>query len=66
MPVMDGIETTRYIRQNRGTQTVIIAMTANAMVEDQEECFRAGMNYFLPKPINIESLIGLLKRIKGE
>jgi len=38
-------------------QPVIIAMTANAMQEDNDECLRLGVNDFLSKPIHIESLL---------
>ncbi|MDB5152418.1 MAG: response regulator [Mucilaginibacter sp.] len=61
MPEMDGLECTRYIRENYTGQPVIIAMTANAMVEDREECIRAGMNNYIPKPVKIEILVGMLQ-----
>jgi CheY-like chemotaxis protein len=61
MPEMDGLECTRYIRENYARQPVIIAMTANAMVEDREECIRAGMNSYIPKPVKIEILVGMLQ-----
>jgi CheY-like chemotaxis protein len=60
MPEMDGLEATRYIRQNYEKQPVIIAMTANAMVEDREECIRAGMNNYIAKPLKIETLVTML------
>jgi signal transduction histidine kinase/CheY-like chemotaxis protein/ligand-binding sensor domain-containing protein len=61
MPEMDGLEATRYIRENYKRQPVIIAMTANAMVEDREECIRAGMNNYIAKPLKIETLITMLR-----
>ncbi|MDB5025944.1 MAG: response regulator [Mucilaginibacter sp.] len=61
MPEMDGLECTRYIRDNYTRQPVIIAMTANAMVEDREECIRAGMDNYIPKPVKIEILVGMLQ-----
>jgi len=61
MPEMDGLEATRYIRENYKRQPVIIAMTANAMVEDREECIRAGMNDYIAKPVKIETLITMLR-----
>jgi signal transduction histidine kinase/CheY-like chemotaxis protein/ligand-binding sensor domain-containing protein len=63
MPEMDGLDCTRYIRKNYTRQPVIIAMTANAMVEDREECLRAGMNNYLPKPLKIDALLTMLSEI---
>jgi signal transduction histidine kinase/CheY-like chemotaxis protein/ligand-binding sensor domain-containing protein len=61
MPEMDGLECTRYIRDNCTRQPVIIAMTANAMIEDREECIKAGMNNYIPKPVKIELLVAMLQ-----
>jgi len=58
MPEMDGLEATIAVRDNRQIkQPVIIAMTANAMQEDKDECLRIGMNDYLSKPIHLESLL---------
>ncbi len=57
MPVMDGIDATRAIRQLRGyASTPIIAMTGNAFQEDRQACLNAGMNDFLAKPVLPETL----------
>ena len=61
MPILDGLSATRKIRTEFNKQPVIIAMTANAMVEDKEECLSAGMNDYVSKPINMEELVRVLK-----
>ncbi|RCH54070.1 hypothetical protein DJ568_14400 [Mucilaginibacter hurinus] len=62
MPEMDGIEATRVIRQSFEKQPVIVAMTANAMSEDKEDCLAAGMDDYLSKPINLGELKNLLEK----
>ena len=63
MPVMDGLEATRRIRQLPGRERLpIVAMTANAMVEDSERCLAAGMNDYISKPFSPEALWALLQR----
>lgn len=61
MPEMDGLEATRYIRKNSIHQPIIVAMTANALPEDREECIKAGMNDYISKPINLEILVRVLQ-----
>jgi signal transduction histidine kinase/ActR/RegA family two-component response regulator len=58
MPVMDGLEATRQIRQLGGAFATlpIVALTANAMQADKDACTAAGMNSFLTKPFNRETL----------
>ena len=57
MPVMDGYEATARLRANPATHAVpIIALTANALIADQEKCFAAGMNAHVAKPVRMEVL----------
>jgi CheY-like chemotaxis protein len=63
MPEMDGLEATRRIRATPGgDRSIIIAMTANAMQGDREECIQAGMNDYISKPIMIEVVINVLEK----
>lgn len=63
MPVMDGYQATRKLRQDpRYSSLPVIAMTANAMVGDKEKCLDAGMNDFIAKPIDMAQLFGTLAR----
>ena len=58
MPIMDGFTATRKIREQKTADELpIIAMTANAMTEDRQECLSAGMNDYLAKPINVQKLL---------
>ncbi len=70
MPVMDGYEATRAIRRSERADLhalPIVAMTANAYTEDVLLCLEAGMNYHVPKPIDMEKLLGILSELsKGE
>ncbi len=63
MPVMDGLQATRRIRQTPGwADLVIIAMTANVSQEDRQLCLSAGMDDFLSKPIAAPRLYATLRR----
>lgn len=64
MPEMDGLEATRIIRSGlKLTELPIIAMTANAMQGDREVCLAAGMNDYIPKPIESKKLFASLEKI---
>ena len=60
MPEMDGFETTREVRKLLTRHVPIIAMTANAMLEDHKRCLDAGMDDFLPKPFGRGDLNAML------
>ena len=62
MPVMDGVTATLRLRE-RGEQVPIIAMTANALAEDRQRCFDAGMNGFVAKPIRVADLRLEIERV---
>ncbi|WP_374437966.1 PAS domain S-box protein [Inhella sp.] len=63
MPVMDGLEATRRLRQNpQWRELPVLAMTANALAQDRDACLAAGMNGFLTKPIDPAALYQALRR----
>lgn len=67
MPEMDGFEATRQIRASQkaarvGQNSIVIALTANAVLGDREECLAAGMDDYLSKPIQFEKLKELVRR----
>ena len=62
MPVMDGYEAMREIRKDNTIKNIpIIALTAKAQAEDRKLCIDAGANDYMPKPIDHEQLLSLLK-----
>ncbi|MGO2134277.1 ATP-binding protein [Marinobacter sp.] len=63
MPVMDGYETTRRIRQNPHWKDLpVIAVTANVMLGDKDDCFACGMNDYITKPYNRHQLSAAITR----
>lgn len=66
MPEMDGLQATRHICQHyaRSKRPYIVAMTANAMQGDREECINAGMDDYISKPIQINELMQALRNCK--
>jgi CheY-like chemotaxis protein len=66
MPVMDGLEATRAIRAMPGRASLpIVAMTANAMNQDRDQCLAAGMNEYVTKPIRVGALAKALNQMKA-
>ena len=67
MPELDGLETTARIRTketDRDKHQLVVALTANAMSEDEERCRAAGMDGYLTKPIQVEKLDEVLEKLK--
>lgn len=63
MPNMDGLQAARRIREIYGLKPIILAMTANALTEDRQQCMRAGMNDYMSKPLSLELLIQTLRKL---
>jgi len=67
MPIMDGIEATRMIRQyealKKSKKSIIIAITAHAKEGEKENLFEAGMNHYISKPFKPKELLDLLKTL---
>jgi CheY-like chemotaxis protein len=68
MPVLNGFDATRAIRSGGGpnANTLIIALTANAMQSDKDACMAVGMNDFLTKPFSKEGLSECIQKNLAE
>lgn len=70
MPIMDGLEATRHIRdreaQTHGPRLPIIAVTANVLLEHRAKCFEIGMDGHLPKPLNAQRLHETISTVMRE
>jgi CheY-like chemotaxis protein len=64
MPVMDGLEATKIVRQHhKAAELPIIALTALAMPGDKERCLAAGANKYFSKPVSLNQLLVLIKEL---
>lgn len=61
LPKLNGIEVARQIKRTKEKTTLLIALTANATVEDKHACLNAGFRYFLTKPLQYENLESIFK-----
>jgi CheY-like chemotaxis protein len=69
MPVMDGFEATKHIREDEksnGGHTPIIALTALAMKGDEDRCLASGMDGYVTKPIKLEELFSVIEKVIPE
>lgn len=62
MPEMDGLEATRMIRTCIDIQPIIIAVTANVMQGDRNDCIQSGMDDYMSKPIDLKELVNQLEK----
>jgi len=67
MPDMDGLEATRLIREKEletgKSRLPLVALTAHAMTGDRERCLAAGMDGYVPKPINPRELFAVIREV---
>ena len=69
MPEMDGLEATRAVLKRwpeASQRPRIVAMTANAMQGDREECLAAGMDDYVTKPIRVDALVQALLQVQAQ
>jgi len=66
MPIVDGLEATKYIREELKYTTPIIGLSANAMREEVEICKQAGMNDYLVKPYSERALVEVMRKWSSE
>jgi CheY-like chemotaxis protein len=66
MPGMDGYEAMTYMKNHAEYFTIpVIAVTAQAMPGDREKCLKAGADDYLPKPVDIDTLLSIIKRFSN-
>ncbi|HTD02431.1 hybrid sensor histidine kinase/response regulator [Undibacterium sp.] len=62
MPVMDGYTATGLIRKELGLDIPVVAMTAGVMESERDKCIESGMNGFIPKPIDVDTMLATIGR----
>jgi CheY-like chemotaxis protein len=62
MPELNGLDSTKLLREKGFEDIPIIAMTANALKGDREKCFEAGMNDYISKPIKREVVFEMIRK----
>jgi CheY-like chemotaxis protein len=68
MPLMDGFEAVRAIRERERTgsgRTPIVALTAHAYLSDRQKCLEAGMDAYVAKPIDFQGLLEVVRELLG-
>jgi CheY-like chemotaxis protein len=66
MPVMDGLDAMKHLKSDSGTKGIpIIAVTAQAMAEDQEKALKVGADGIITKPVDIKALVNEIGRFLG-
>ncbi|PWB27208.1 GAF domain-containing hybrid sensor histidine kinase/response regulator [Flavobacterium sp. HTF] len=63
MPIRDGYQTTKYIREQHNSSIPIIAMTAHSLAGEQDRCYDAGMDGYVPKPFKQYELLETIKAV---
>lgn len=66
MPVKDGYQTTEYIRNVMNLNIPIVAMTAHSLIGEQERCYKAGMDAYVPKPFKQAVLLKTIKSVMNK
>lgn len=67
LPEMDGLEATRLLKQGESTKHIIVvALTAHAMLGDEEKTREAGCSGYIPKPINTREFAGVIAGFLGK
>lgn len=67
IPGLDGLEVARRLKQDAALAAIpVVATTANVLVGDRERCLEAGCDEYLPKPLDVRELQGILRAYLGQ